>query len=176
MNRRLLMTCVCVVLAVATVGRAESLRIVPLVHDDQVLVTVELSDAYNNGVREAIASGLRTTFSYEIELRMIVPTWVDRTIASEVVTISDQYDNLTRRHSLSRTIDGRIDDSLVTDDENIVKQWLTKLNRLPLCRTSKLDATRDYYVRIRARSKPQGGSLLSLATTITGQAKFTFIP
>ena len=60
-------------------------------------------------VRQAIASGLRTTFSYDIELRMVVPTWVDRTIATATVTISDQYDNLTRRYSVTRMVDGRID-------------------------------------------------------------------
>ena len=37
---------------------------------------------------------------------------------------------------------------------------------MPLCRTTKLDASRDYYVRIRARSKPHGTSLLGWASTI----------
>jgi hypothetical protein len=47
---------------------------------------------------------------------------------------------------------------------------------VPLCDTSKLDPTRDYYVRISARPRPLGGSLLGWARSITGQAKFTFIP
>jgi hypothetical protein len=83
-------------------------------------------------VREAIASGLRTTFTYELELRTIVPGWFDRTIMTTVVAMSDQYDNLTRRHTLSRTIDGRIEDMTVTEDEAIVQTWLTKLNRVPV--------------------------------------------
>jgi len=158
------------------VGGAESLRIVPIVHDDEVLVSVELNDAYTDAVRDTIASGLRTTFTYDVDLRMLVPAWVDRTIVASVVSSSDQYDNLTRRHSLSRTIDGRVDSVLVTEDETVAKRWLTTLSRLPLCRTSKLEAGREYYVRIRARTHPYASSLLGWASAIAAQTKFTFIP
>lgn len=155
---------------------AETLRIVPIASDNTVVVSVELSDAYNDDIRQAISSGLRTQFTYDIELRMVVPTWVDRTIATTVVNISDQYDNLTRRHSLSRTIDGRVQDALTTEDDAVVRQWLTTLSRLPLVETSKLDPSRDYYVRISARARPHGNSMIGWAGAVTGQAKFTFIP
>ena len=163
-------------MAAAVVGGAESLHIVPIVHEDEVLVSVELNDAYTDAVRETISSGLRTTFTYEVDLRMLVPAWVDRTIVSSVVSNSDQYDNLTRRHSLSRTIDGRVESAFVTEDETVARRWLTTLLRLPLCRTSKLEAGRDYYVRIRARTRPYGSSLLGWASAVAAQAKFTFIP
>src|SRR4051812_18246503 len=118
MIRRIGTCCLLAVLAsAAAMHAAEGLRIVPIATSDTVVVTFELADAYNDDVRQAIASGLRTTFTYDIELRMVVPTWVDRTIAAAVVTISDQYDNLTRRHSLQRTIDGRVQDASVTEDD-----------------------------------------------------------
>ena len=177
MNRRLFVWSLTVFLSLpGIVGGAESLRIVPIVHDDEVLVSVELNDAYTDAVRETISSGLRTTFTYEVDLRMLVPAWVDRTIVSSVVSSSDQYDNLTRRHSLSRTIDGRVESAIVTEDENIAKKWLTTLTRLSLCPTTKLEAGRDYYVRIRARTRPYGSSLLGWASAVAAQAKFTFIP
>jgi hypothetical protein len=157
------------------VRAAESLRIVPAVRDDQVLVSFEVADAYADDVRDAISSGLRTTFSYDVELRMIVRGWVDRTIATAVIGTSDQYDNLTRRHRLVRTIDGRVDESVVTEDESVVKRWLTTLNRLPLCGTAKLDRNRDYYVRISAHV-PHRTSLLGWTTAVIGLTKFTFVP
>ena len=177
MNRRLgIWSVVGLLGAVAIVHAAENLRIVPLVRDDQVLVSFELADGYTDDVREAISSGLRTTFTYDVELRMVVPVWVDRTIATAVVSTSDEYDILTRRHSLSRTIDGRVEEVSVTENESAVRRWLTALSRLPLCQTSKLDPTRDYYVRVRARVRPHGTSLFGWVTSITGQAKFTFVP
>jgi hypothetical protein len=154
----------------------ESLRIVPIVSKDDVVVSFEGVDTYSDDVRAAISSGLRTTFTYEIELRMRVPTWVDRTIASSVVSVTDQYDNLTRRHTLSRMIDGRVEQASVTEDEVVVKRWLTSFSRLPLIPTSKLDQSRDYYVRVRARIRPHGASLLGWTTAISAQAKFTFVP
>jgi hypothetical protein len=177
MNRTLCLWCVIGLLAAGAGARAaESLRIVPIVSNDEVLVSFELADAFTGEVREAIASGLRTTFTYEIDLRMVVPIWVDPKICTAVVSATDQYDNLTRRHSLARTIDGRLEEASVVEDESLVKRWLTTWNRLPLCQTSKLDSSRDYYVRVSARARPRGGSLLGWANTVTGQTKFTFIP
>jgi len=162
-------------LLAATTARAdETLRITPFINDNRVVVSFELNDAYNDAVREAIASGLRTTFTYQLELR--TPGWIDRTIGTTTVATTDQYDNLTRRHTLTRTVDGRVEDVLVTENDAIVKTWLTKWSRVPVADTATLDATRDYYVRVTTRFRPLGGSLLGLTKTITGQVKFTFIP
>ena len=175
--RRLGIWCVVGVALLGTVAStAETLRIVPLVTDGEVLVSFELSDAYTQDVRDAIASGLRTTFTYDVELRMPVAGWVDRTIATSVITTSSQYDNLTRRHTLSRAIDGRVLEVVLTENEGTVREWLTTLKRVPIYQTSRLDASHDYFVRIRARRRPSGSSLFGLASTITGQARFTFIP
>jgi hypothetical protein len=177
MMRRLGIWCVVgLALLGAVASAAETLRIVPLVTDGEVLVSFELADAYTQDVRDAIASGLRTTFTYDVELRMPVAGWVDRTIATAVITTSSQYDNLTRRNTLSRAIDGRVLEVVLTENEATVREWLTTLKRVPIYQTSRLDASHDYFVRIRARRRPTGTSLFGLASTITGQARFTFIP
>ena len=177
MIRRLGIWCVVGVALLGTVAStAETLKIVPLVSEGEVLVSFELADAYTQEVRDAIASGLKTTFTYDVELRMPVAGWVDRTIATAVITTSSQYDNLTRRHTLSRAIDGRVLEVVLTDNEATVREWLTTLKRIPIYQTSRLDASHDYFVRIRARRRPSGTSLFGLASTITGQARFTFIP
>ena len=156
------------------VSTQESLRIVPFISGDGVVVSFELNDAYNDAVREAIASGLRTTFSYDLELR--ARAWVDRTIGTAVVATTDRYENLTRRHTLTRTVDGRLDDVLVTEDDAVVKTWLTKWNRVPVADTSRLDPAREYYVRVTTHTQPVGGSMLGVTKSITGQVKFTFVP
>jgi hypothetical protein len=175
MNRTTCLLCCVALVAFGATGRAdETLRIVPVIHDDEVSVSFELADAYTDDVKAAISSGLKTTFTYDVELRMSVSGWVNRTIAAVVITTTDQYDNLTRRHMLTRVVDGRVEDAVSTEDEAVVRQWLTTLTRLPLCRTTKLDANRDYYVRISARARPNRGSLLGWVSPVRGQAKFTF--
>lgn len=175
MSRRICLL-IAVIVAAAVLSAKENLRIVPIVNSDQLLLTFELADAYTPDVREAISSGLRTSFTYDVQLRMVATLWVDRTITTMAVTASDKYDNLTRRHSLLRAIDGRTQDTVITDDESVVRKWLTTFERLPLYDTRRLDASRDYYVRVTARSQPQGGSLLGWVNSISGQAKFTPIP
>lgn len=165
---------VLLLLAGAAVRAQETLRITPFITDNRVVVSFELDDAYTESVRDAIASGLRTTFTYQLELR--TPAWIDRTVGTTIVATTDQYDNLTRRHTLTRTIDGRVEGALVTEDDAVVKSWLTKWIRVPVADTAKLDPARDYYVRVTTHARPLGGSFLGLTKTITGQVKFTFVP
>src|SRR5215207_3606735 len=108
----------------ATLTAAEGLRIVPLVRDDRVLVTFELADGFTDEVRAAIRSGLKTTFTYTVDLRLEVPAWVDRTIATTVVANSVEYDNLTRLHNVVRVLDGKVESTQITDNEAIVQQLM----------------------------------------------------
>src|SRR4030088_337499 len=165
---------VLLLLTAAAVRSEETLKITPFISDNHVVVSFELDDAYNEAARAAIASGLRTTFTYELELRTFA--WIDRTIGTTSVSTTDRYDNLTRRHTLTRTVDGRIEGVLVTEDDAVVKTWLTRWNRVPVADTARLDPARDYYVRVTTRTRPLGGSFLGLTKTIIGQVKFTFIP
>lgn len=158
---------------------ADGSRLTPLVRDGQLLVSFVLEDAFTDDVRAVIKSGLRTTFVYTVELRMVVPGWIDRTIATTTVSQSAEYDNLTRRHSLQRTIDGRVDAdaSRSVEDEQVVREFMTTFSRLSLFKSARLEPNRDYYVRVRARAYPSNGSFLwPWSTGLLAQAKFTFIP
>jgi hypothetical protein len=160
----------------ATLFAAEGLRIVPLVREDRVLVTFELADGFTDEVRDAIRSGLKTTFTYTVDLRLEVPAWVDRTIATTVVANSVEFDNLTRIHTLVRVIDGKVENQQRTDNETIVQQLMTSFQRLPLFRTSILEPNREYYVRISATARPSNGAFLwPWGSGTSGQAKFTFV-
>jgi hypothetical protein len=169
----LLLVCVAMPVSAQT---AEGLRVVPLVRDEQVFVSFTLNDGFTDEVRAAIQSGLKTTFTYATELRLDVPGWVDRTIGTSTATSSVEYDNLTRRYTLSRSIDGHVVDSRVAEDERAVRLWLTVLQRLPLFRTTLLEPNREYYVTVRATARPSNGSILwPFSAGTSAQGKFTFV-
>ena len=154
----------------------QALRIVPLVHGEQVLVSFELTDGLTDEVRQAILSGLKTTFTYNVELRMDVPAWVDRTIATVTVASSVEYSNLEREHHLVRMLDGRTEDAKVTADEAVVRKWMTSFDRMPLFRTTVLEPNREYYVRVSATARPSNGSILwPFGSGTSRQAKYTFV-
>jgi hypothetical protein len=171
----------CAVALVLSVSSAfaqaqQTLRIVPLVRDDQVLVSFELANGLTDEVRAAIQSGLKTTFTYTVELRMEVPAWVDRTIATATIASSVEYDNLKRLYLMGLRIDGRTEESRSTTEENDVRQWMTTAKQLGLFRTSVLEPNREYYLRVSATARPSNGSILwPFGSGTSAQAKFTFI-
>ena len=156
---------------------AEQVRVRPLVRDGQVLVSFALEDGFTEQVREVVKSGLRTTFTYTVELKLKVGGWVDRTIGTAVVSSSVEFDNLTRRHTVSQLLDGRIEESRIVEDEAVVKQLMTTFERLPLFKTALLEENREYYVLVRAEARPKSGSAFwPWGGATTGSARFTFIP
>ncbi len=170
------LTVIAVLVAMGTAHAQDAVRIIPLVRDNNVLVTFELTDGFTEQVRDAIHSGLKTTFTFNVELRLDVPAWVDRTIATSVVTNSVEYDNLTRQATLLRTLDGRTEKQDVTADDALIREWMTTFTRLPLFKTSLLEANQEYYVRVVATARPTNGVLLwPWGTGTSGMAKFTFL-
>ena len=154
----------------------QTLRVTPLVKEGQVLVSFELVNGLTDEVRAAIKSGLTTTFTYTVELRMDVPAWVDRTIGSATITSSVEYDNLKRQYMMGLRIDGRTEESRSTTDENDVRQWMTTVKQLALFRTTVLEPNREYYVRVSASARPSNGSILwPFGSGTSAQGKFTFI-
>ena len=155
----------------------DAFRIVPLVRGDKVLVSFDLGDGFTDEVRAAIKSGLQTTFTYTVDLRAQAPLWVDRTMVSVVLTTSVHYDNLTRRYTVVRTLDGRTEDTRVTEEDAVVKQWMTSVDKVALFQTKILEPNREYYVRVRAQVRPQSAGIpWPWSAGRSSQGKFTFIP
>jgi hypothetical protein len=177
MSTRLPAALLATLAAATTLAAADVIRVVSLVKDQRVQVSFTMENGFTEDLRAAIRSGLPTTISYDVDLRREVAGWFDKRLQSSAVSAAVQYDNLTRRYRLSRTVDGRGEEPTVTDDEEAVRRWLTTFERLPLFTTDRLEANVEYYVRVRARSRPwiawffwpwDRGSA-------TGIAKFTFI-
>jgi hypothetical protein len=167
-----------VVLLAAIGARAEGpdLRVTPLQRDGQVLVSFELADGWSPDVRDAVQSGLPTTFSYEIELRR-GNVLIDRTIASVTLAASVRFDNLTRRYQMSRTVDGRVEDERPTEDQDTVQRWMTRFERIPVTPTAALETNGEYYLRVRALARPRSAWYVWpwRRGSILGDAKFTVI-
>jgi hypothetical protein len=164
----------------ATVAQAqvpgETLKVRPLQRDGQVLVTFSLDGGLTDEMKAVVQSGLRTVFTYTVELKMKVPAWVDRTVASSVISTSVDYDNLTRRHTVSLSRNGRVEQSFVVEDPAQVAQLATNFDKLALFETRLLEPNREYYVLVRADARPRSTTPWPWSGTASGMARFTFIP
>ena len=97
-------------------------------------------------------------------------------MASAVVSTSVDFDNLTRRHTISQALDGRVEESFIVEDPAQVAQMVTHFDRLPLFDTKVLEANREYYVLVKADARPRStASLWPFSGTAIGSARFTFI-
>jgi hypothetical protein len=170
-----------IVLAVADVtaqsSQGQGLQVVPVVRGDHLYVSTELRDGLSADVRAAIDSGLKTIFTYTIDLRLDAPGWFNRTIATSVVTNSVEYDNLRRIYTLERRIDGRNIPAKpeTTEDPLKVREWMTSLKELQLFSTRLLRPNREYYVRVNATARPNYGSILwPFGSGTSAQTKFVF--
>jgi hypothetical protein len=183
MTRVPLWAAACLLLLAGPAARAAAvepdLSVTPLARDGQVLVSFDLAEGLTSDVLDAIQSGLPTTFSYDVELRSgSTPGWFDRTVRAIKIAATVRFDNLTRRYSLSRTVDGRAEDALPTEDAGAMSRWMTHFDRVPLMPTSALEANGEYYVRVRARTRPRTAWFLWPwdRVWVLGLAKFTFLP
>src|SRR5207237_122721 len=94
MNKSFRVFVVAFVLIAAVGAQAPEVSITPIARDGRVLVSFELTDAFSSDVRDAIQSGLATTFSYDVELRR-GSAFFDRTVAWVTIAAGVRFDNLT---------------------------------------------------------------------------------
>jgi uncharacterized protein DUF4390 len=165
--------------AVTLAGQADqTLQVAPLERDGQVLVSFKLAQQPTDEIRATIHSGLTISLVYKVDLRRSSAAWFDRTIASAVVTATVRYDNLTRRYSVTRMVDGRIDRADLIEREDAAWAWLTnQFERLPLFRSVSLENNAEYYIRVRAHTTPRNMSFVWPwhADDVVGLAKFTLV-
>jgi len=163
----------------AVAGQAQqSLQVMPLPREGQVLVTFRLNQELTEDIRAKIHSGMLVSFIYKVDLRRASSAWFDRTLATAVVKATVRYDNLTRRYTLGRALDGRTSEMVTTDSEDIAWAWLTtEFEKLPLFSTVSLESNAEYYVRVRAHAAPRNASFVWpwQGDDVVGFMKFTLI-
>lgn len=162
----------------AAAGGSQTLQVVPLPRDGEVLVSFKLEETLTEEIRQKIQSGLTIKFVYKVDLRRSSAVWFDRTIASAVVGATVRYDTLTRLYHVSRTRDGRTEWADTTAREDLAWSTLTRdFARLSLFRGASLEPNAEYYVRVRANASPRNAAFVWpwQGDDAMGLAKFTFV-
>ena len=166
------------VLVGVVVHAAEALQVSTLTRDGHVLVSFELAGAYTEDIRSMIRSGLQTTFRYDVDLKRRAVFWPDNTVASAILATAVRYDNLTEQYSIARTLDGRVEKTVVVDDEGEVQALLTQYDRVPLFSTASLEPNSEYHVSASLKTRPHHAWFVWPWTrsAASGAADFTFLP
>lgn len=146
----------CLLAAFPSEGAAQS-SFSPLAvarQQDMLAVSTQLEGDFFSTVEEAITSGIPTTFSFEIEIWMQHRLWSDKSVASKGLARVIRFNSLTNEYQVLQQ-GGPKDWERTTKDLEEVKDWITRVEGVPVVELSELDPEKTYYVRTRATVKTE---------------------
>jgi hypothetical protein len=149
-----------------------------LIKNDKIFVTFRMTDAFNEDIGRAIASGMPVSFRYEVQLKKVRTIWFNRKVLTRRITNTVTYDNLTERYTLSQDIDGEIVATAVVADASEMMQFMTNVDNLDLFDVSLLEPNSDYYLRVKGLVKERNLFLFIPWDQDSGWQKtyFTYLP
>ena len=154
------------------------ITVAPQARGDSIIVSFSTPRAVTPAIEQAIASGLPTTFTYDVELRRPSTFWFDKLVDSARIAVTVRFEPLTRRYHVTLLQDGRVAEERTTDHVEDVRRWVSTFERLPLFTTRELQEHTTYDVRVRGRTSPRHTwSFWPWARPSShGSAGFTFLP
>jgi len=154
------------------------ITVAPQARGDSIIVSFSTPRAVTPAIEQAIASGLPTTFTYDVELRRPSTFWFDKLVDSARIAVTVRFEPLTRRYHVTLLQDGRVAEERTTDHVEDVRRWVSTFERLPLFTTRELQEHTTYDVRVRGRTSPRHTwSFWPWARpSAHGSAGFTFLP
>lgn len=157
---------------------AEIVDLTSLVRGAHIHVSFRVEDAVNDEIERAIETGLEVTFRYNVELKRVRGIWLDPLIAKRRVSTMVSYDNLTKRYSLTREIDGEIDQTAVVADAEAMRRFMTSVEALPVFEVSLIEPNEEYYLRVKGVMRDRNLLLFIPWDVSTGwkDTHFTYLP
>jgi hypothetical protein len=157
---------------------AELLDLGLLLKDKKIYVSFRMTEAFNEDIEKAIASGLPVSFRYEVQLKKVRAIWLNQKMDTRRITNTVTYDNITKRYTLSRDIDGAIVATVVIADLNDMVEFMTVIDDLGLFDVSSLEPNADYYLRVKGLVKERNLFLFVPWDQDSGWEKvyFTYLP
>jgi len=157
---------------------AEIVELVPVVREESIFVSFRVEGAFDETIAHDIETGLEVNFRYNIQLKQVRRMWPDRTTSQREIRTTVTYDNLTQRYSLTRMVDGEIDQTEVVADVAEMRRFMTTFESIRLFGVSEVTPNEEYY--LRANGVMKEGNLLLLIPWNQGAgwrtAYFTYLP
>ena len=157
---------------------AELVDLGVLIKDKKIFATFRMTDAFNEDIERTIASGLAVSFRYEVQLKKVRSIWINQKVDTRRITNTVTYDNITKRYTLARDIDGAIAATDVVADLNDMVEFMTVVNDVGLFDVSNMEVNSDYYLRVRGVVKERNLFLIVPWDQDSGWEKvyFTYLP
>ncbi len=143
-----------------TAARIRDLQVA--IDGDQILVTLDLDNAFNERWVERLASGLPTELIYDFRLARD-RQWFDKGLARRRLTLIAMFDAVRHEYLLNFKLDGRLVDSRVIQDLAALQRAMTHIDRFAAFPLGEQD--NSVRLLVRARAELGSRNILSLIPT-----------
>ena len=116
---------------------------------EDLLLYLRVKDAFTGPIKEAVSSGVPTTFSFFIVLEEVRHLWANRTLVEETLTHTIKYYNLRKEFTVRRSWEEEDPVPLRSFEE--ARERMTRIDGFKVIRLDRLKKGNTY--RIRAKAK-----------------------
>ena len=120
-----------------------------------ITLNADLTDAFNEKMKEAIESGVAMTFTYEIEFLKHSPVFGDEVLSENTVTHTVQFDTLKKTYLFSSK-GKNVNRKVSTKSAEKYQELMLTLKQIPVAHVFKLDPEEKYYARVKAEMEADG--------------------
>jgi len=117
---------------------------------DSYQASCRLEGGLTPEVEEEIAAGLSTTIEYRLHVYRRRPAFFDQLLLKKRIECTVRYDTLTHQYTLTRRVDGDLQETRVTDDPEAMREFMTALRGVPLIKSVVLKPGEEYYLKAKS--------------------------
>ncbi len=151
MNRKTLALILAIVFFVQNLAFAQDARLTDIIvtnTQDDLIVYMNVEDAFREKMEKAILSGVPTSFTFFVSLYRVRNLWFDKKITDIMVTNAVKYDNLKEEFTIKRSWEKSGPLVLRSFDE--VKKLITEIDGLKIIPVEQLEKGQRYQLRAKA--------------------------
>ncbi len=127
-------------------AKMENLRVG--IDQKNLFISFDLKDGFTEDIKEAVLSGIPTTFSFFIEIYKKRTFWTDKRIASLKFSRHCKYDPLKDEFQIFREENST--NYLYLKDVNEVKEVMTSADKIAVAPLFLFSNDEDYRIRVKA--------------------------
>jgi hypothetical protein len=151
LNRKACALILAILLVMPNPAHAQDARLTDIIVTntrDDLLVYLTVEGAFTGKMKNAILSGVPTTFSFFISLYQERNLWLDKEVADIKITHTLKYNNLKKEFIVNRSWEN--DDPLVTHSFDEARKLMSEIDSLKIVPLKVLEKGRHYQIRAKA--------------------------
>jgi hypothetical protein len=116
---------------------------------EDLLLYLKVKDAFTGPIKEAVSSGVPTTFSFFIVLEEVRQLWANRTLVEETLAHTIKYYNLKKEFTVRRSWEEEDPVPLRSFEE--AQARMNRIDGFKVIRLDRLKKGKTYRIRVKAK-------------------------